>query len=518
LTCPLRFSGASSRGEYETVARSGAELVNSMPLQFEYYELTGKALARAGLQGWAMLPEGSPSDRILTEVTLVAGRGNGWPEAIGRLKKIAHQFDSCRLGPLLDDFLFEEAEEGHRGPGYKRLRLVTSEPTPRMSVGYADDVRGLALVSKMKARFSDNSAVRLFAWVLDCLRRRAYSSPPEGLPQIRVSKYRAYILERLDQFEEALAVYGELDRSGESNALVMGDALRGRYRCYLKLNRLSACANELARVGVEKPHLVSGPAVTELLRMYPYKGTHRQLKQNIAWPILFAFAQIERHQPFDTHRLYQVLDDFLTAWEVVRPSQLRTISGQFEKPLLIYFLQKVCVLDVLDSFIWYDSQEEVEAERAAVCEWLSDLDPDHRIEYSAEQGELKQRAIMREIAHQSGRSKIYVDVEGIISSLSEAALERINRSLAYSALSAELRLGIDIHKKLEEMGLSKEVVSKAQFTVVDEGFLLFRTVFEDVYQRFLHSNEYGLDSNLSQRSAMAHCRAQFGLSLSLITS
>ena len=56
-----------------------------------------------------------------------------------------------------------------------------------------------------------------------------------------------------------------------------------------------------------------------------------------------------------------------------------------------------------------------------------------------------------------------------------------------------LRQTIEITKAL------MEEIDNSRIFIIDEGFRLFKQVFEDLKTQFLSSNKYGLDANLSQR-------------------
>ena len=140
----------------------------------------------------------------------------------------------------------------------------------------------------------------------------------------------------------------------------------------------------------------------------------RHLRDRIEIPIIFDlyWRTIEESEHETNRRI--AYDEFLMAHNCRRPSELKPSIHKFEPDALRYFLRYVCVQEVMDvSFDVYESSREIEEERIAVCQWLSEIDPDKRVEYSEEIVSLTKLINIQDGLRDVDSSRIYVDVEAI---------------------------------------------------------------------------------------------------------
>ncbi len=154
----------------------------------------------------------------------------------------------------------------------------------------------------------------------------------------------------------------------------------------------------------------------------------------------------------------------------------------------------MCAFEVLAESFWFESQDEIALERISLCEWLIENDPENRRIDQAEIAEISRILAIRELTHHAERSRIFVDTDAIIESLPKTILDRATRCMTLGMLKdVSLRQTIEITKAL------MEEIDNSRIFIIDEGFRLFKQVFEDLKTQFLSSNKYGLDANLSQR-------------------
>src|SRR5262249_8674965 len=125
---------------------------------------------------------------------------------------------------------------------------------------------------------------------------------------------------------------------------------------------------------------------------------------------------------------------------------------------------------------------------------LSDLAPDRRSEFATEIAHLRRAAAMRELSTRSSQTKIFVDTEKITESLSDAFKDRVGRCLAYTQ-----QLTQNLRRSLKSVGIDLAKIGRAPVLYIDSSFEMFRDIFKDLTYEFISSNEWGLDSNLSQR-------------------
>jgi hypothetical protein len=342
----------------------------------------------------------------------------------------------------------------------------------------------------MDKLYPDNAAIELFKAERKSQDERRYVRPQHPLPETRRLKHEGFVHESLGEHAAALTVYESLMAQSASDPLLRANANAGLYRCYLKQGDILECAEILALTVVRQPHLVSDDDLRAVITKYDHKQP-RPWYKTIAWPVLFQVARSRDIDRIEPEKISEVVDELFTELAIERPTELTSFAQHFDRQCLLLLLYGACVPDVLDSFaIVYESQEEVEQERIRVCEWLVELDPDRRGTYTADIAALKSRATTREMAHTIGQSKIFVDTDGIRGSLNESFFDRVQRCATYAALDDRLRAGEEVTSEADE---SKKSVA---LTATDDGFRIFRSVFMELKQKFISSNEYGLDSNL----------------------
>jgi len=495
-------------GEYDSVREKSLAAAQSHVGRFAFYELAAKATIRSRAKlvnpfGVRLVPH-----RILNCLYHILARDTETTQCMRELHKLSYQHDSMSLGHEMFAFHEQHSEDQKPLRGNRFAAFTATIPTPRLVMAMTKHGEALDYLSNLDALYPGNSAVQLFLSTSRSLSTGRDVLPASGLPNSRLLKYRAYVLESLKQYGSALDAYRELEKTAESNPMLRADATTGQYRCYLELDQVMECAEILAAAAVNNPHLVSPHTLLVVIRRYSDSRENEWLK-NMAWPILFSVSQREGYSPQDPELLHDVLDDFLSAWGLRRPSDLRggDALAELSRPMLVYLLRYLCIPGVLDSSIWYDSQEEVEQERIKICEWLSEVDADGRDAYTSEIAELTSRATIRDLTHKAGQSKIYVDTAGIKSQLPVGFGDRWRRCALYATLSKNLQDGVEL------LGLADKQAKSMNIAAIDEGFKLFKSLFQELRQSFISSNQYGLDSNLSQRirhgTLSGEIRAQF---------
>lgn len=194
-------------------------------------------------------------------------------------------------------------------------------------------------------------------------------------------------------------------------------------------------------------------------------------------------------------------EDVLSNFGLQRPTELFTISDNFSMVELIYFLRHICVPSVIDRSLSLPSSKAVLEERLAICQRLSEIDPDAYKNYSDEIKKITTQLMVMDRMRQIDLSKIYVDVPGIKKRIERDARENWER---YKALK---RAGVDIDQELAIEDLislfqKSHLMDKIHLVVnvpQSEHNSLFSTMVLEVYKQFLQSKEHGLDGFLGTR-------------------
>jgi tetratricopeptide (TPR) repeat protein len=494
-----------TQGDYSKAAESALEWLPRYPGCFDLYQLAASSLIRGEVDLSNPFNSDSIASELFQKIHSVSCRNGDTSDNLRRLYKLSYQLDAVPLGAQI--YAFVKKQEGEqRGRGKSFYDYAVTGDTPRQSSLIDDHDAALSYLARLGNLYPGNAAVALFTAVRQSLKSRHEFIPAERLPESRVWKYRAHVREELRLYDEALEAYRNLDRLAHGEVTLKAAATTGQYRCFLKLGRVLESARILAEAAAVNPWLVSRAIVLEVLERYP-ECRDKNWLQELSWPALHVMAQREGYAKFDSDQLHDVLDEFLSAHGLNKPSGLRAIAHSFSTPTLIVFLSGICTPEVLQSSVWYDTQEAVERERIIICEWLVELNPERRAVYVHEIAELTGRASMRDLTHTVGQNKIYVDTEAIKANLSQGVTDRAMRCLTFIGLRSELR------ETLEVANFAPEDVKNVKIILVDGAFRLFAQLFNEIKDLFIYSNEYGLDSNLSQRirhgTLLGAIRAEF---------
>ena len=484
---------AYTRGECAESLAASQMLLASYPECFELYELMVKSSLQLQSAGTSSLPAESIAAAVANSIAQVLQRSDATQEHLRLLRRLGCRLHSTSLSPAIEAFVQQHSTDEVPLRLDVQTSLAGSVPTPRVFATLYTGQEALTVLEKLIDAAPQNAATQLFLADQHAIQRvdeQACPYPP--LPEVRRIRHQAYVEEKLAQFESALRLYEQMSAIVDDTSVYYADVRAGALRCLFKLGRLPECLRMLADSCAKQPHLISGAMLAEVLSRYSLDDT-TILVGNIAWPILEATAQLLRASPVDSDRLHDFLDDFLSSHECRKPTELLQKQDLFAKDELNFLLRDVCTTTVLQSSIWYDSQEEVEKERIQLCRWLAENDePSPR--FLEEIADLTRVAAIRDLVHEADRSRVYVDTAGIVGSLPEVTHER-----AYRCASLFLLRDDTLKQCLDLVGFELSALTTGRVVFHDEGFKLFVSLFTELKDLFLGSTQYGLDANLSQR-------------------
>jgi hypothetical protein len=225
-----------------------------------------------------------------------------------------------------------------------------------------------------------------------------------------------------------------------------------------------------------------------------------QINSNINSSILLHQYEVE------TNDLWIAYDNFLTSIGVNFPHEIRETSQNFNHKNLIYFLHYLCKQEIYYSSYYFNNQNELDNERIEVCLLLADIDDANQEEYFREISDISRSLLIRQGIKQIDESKIYVDVKGVKTSLEKDLKESFNRSLNLSSVPID-----QLQKIVEKTGnvlipyLSKDDSQKNDFNSDNikltsySRFEIFADMFDKIRDKFIASNEFGIDTYLSVR-------------------
>ena len=211
----------------------------------------------------------------------------------------------------------------------------------------------------------------------------------------------------------------------------------------------------------------------------------------------------------NSNLLWISYDNFLCFNNIKTGSQLSN-NLMISDAKLIYFLRYVCVTDIFDNSTYFSCVDDLEQERILILNKLIQINSQFKEVYFNEIKQIETKQLIRKGIKEIDESKIYVDTKSIYKSLQSEISQRFNRfkdlqNLSQSELkylTENLNTAILIYiNDTESNSKSIKFEYKTNDEVFSENpiFLHFLSTFLAIRDRFISSNEYGLDSYVSMR-------------------
>ena len=453
--------------------------------------------AYAAAYGDLELPSSDNSSinvKIITLLTKIIEKGDGVGRAADELIKFALNLRSLRSMPAIYGYLVVEWGEELQIGECEGTSIYLSDPMLNPFHWYVlrEDVAAV-LVETAKAKAASPNPLSVAYPELD----------KEQLWPVKVSEE----LRLLSEARRSL-MGGDLSRSrGLLQELGNSDlrlwrrvSAKMEVHCLMELNETRESILRVAHFCCENDELRHIVPLRPILHGVRWRQV-KYLRDRIEVPIVFDlyWRTIDENEHETNRRI--AYDEFLTAHDCRRPTDLRSIADRFQLQALRYFLRNVCVQEVMDvSFDVYRSSREIEGERIAVCQWLSELDPNGRADYAEEIVMLTKVINIQDGLRDVDNSRIYVDLEAI----ERWGRKEVSESFSRYRLLVEAGVGFgspsDIEAALKNFwGGDERAVDDYLIYPDNEADALLLEMVDGIRNEFLNNPDFGLDAYLSMR-------------------
>lgn len=217
-------------------------------------------------------------------------------------------------------------------------------------------------------------------------------------------------------------------------------------------------------------------------------------------PILRAVALhmiwSQNQNPKTASMLRFAVSSYLKSSNSGKPSELNLSDIQTQPEAVIYFLQYVCVPNVLDVSRVVRGSREVLEERAAICRLLAEIDLEHARIHALEAEDIQQQLTFADGQLIVDSSRIYVETPQL------RQWARKNLAEEYSRYRDLAEVEIDNFRPFDE--LMAEITKNpslglAQFVPESEADVLLFKILARIKDEFLMNSSFGLDFFLSKR-------------------
>lgn len=481
-------------GNYQEFLEMSKKELMEKPELIDLYPLFVKARIYSNNLEFKIFQEESLIDSILDKLSNIYLSNNKFDESYSELVKITYIFHNevwaSQLRGLIDEARTSKNKQS--SDVFQRIYLENLLPDNPLSI--------------IRQEKANKEIENYFIEVLDeyetsstlNLYNNYYSYNDEDLKVVNIPEYRkksflGRILFLKGCYKESQVIYEELSES--ANELISLEGKVGLIECYIKLKEFLLAVQKITEAYVNSKVLIRQFPIKELINEIENDEYDEKLREDISLSILYDIYS----KNFSTEKDYEKADaceDFLLIKNLEKPSDInfKRLEKEIDKNLIVYYLKNITVENVIDSFPVFNNTGEVENERIAICRILSEHDNNNSQKYQEEIKKITQKQIIKRGLEEVEKSKIYVDAEGIKTSLYKTNKESYQRYIAL------LKANIDDSKsgffQLEENLDYEGQLIDLMIPTDEKTQLLYRMVF-DTRDSFVSSNEYGLDGYLS---------------------
>lgn len=323
----------------------------------------------------------------------------------------------------------------------------------------------------------------------------------------RSKLYFCQALQSSNDFELALEKYNSLLNSpAYSSELKLShniiEIVYGILHCFINLGKYKHAVELIARYNLINPNYSNRLRFDYLINKI-IENDNEDLKSEISTSIV-----LHQYKSFiNPNDIWIAYDEFLNSHNLNYPKEIENIINNLDKDKVVYFLKYICKQDVFDSSYMFDTQDDLDNERIEVCSLLTKIDKENFEEYINEISEINRNILIRRGIKQIDESKIYVDVKGIKNILEKDIKESFDRSMNLQTLTLDQIQKLDLNSDnviipyydgATELNHNETNTSNFKITSYSR-FEQFTDMFLKIRDKFIASNEFGIDTYLSMR-------------------
>ncbi len=517
----IELADAYTTGRYSEVAhRARAQFLRETDV-VEYAELYARATSF--LPDIGQGPEEgpyTPAENLLFAVQKAIRGTDGTDAARLQLLTVAYQYDCTICGQRIFALSLLLMGELHPLSSHSYRLAVGPFSSARSASAFRDSFHARAFLETLRSQYVGSPSVWLFCKLRQLVSADEAVEVLRSIPEYRRTKYEALALETAGEYPRAVEILEVLVNRVEQWSTAHVETFLALVRCQQGAGRHGAAVATAANYHVARPASLDQATLSKLVAQEPSSDEPPSV---LAAYAVLLHAQRERSglAP-DAEQLFPAVDRTLIAAGVQRPSALRVESGvksdagAIPRNILVPFLRDLCTPEVLDSSIEYESSDDLEDERIAVCLLLQSLSNDVREDASREIERRSKAAEIRKLTRSATRSRVHVDTDGVRRSLGSDFSE--GYSLMRRRWPQEDRIRQLVQQILSQAathseGRQLDILFTTWSRQSGSGLELFSMLFGTLRERFIASDEYGLDSYLSVRirhgTLAGHLRGPF---------
>lgn len=484
-------------GDYDRALGIAQELILENPQELSLYEIYIKCHFQLEIPFSPLTAGKAVMNEIVEDLYNIYEKNNGTGSSIARLVKAANMLDSFSLSPQLFSFLQtlnpDKSILDSKLPYYINSLVIN----PWFYKQYIDTKIQENYIRKLESLFPESVTLMFIKSYLSDVNGEASLIENSLIPYDRIRFYQASSSIAKGNFDSAIEMLEELLHNSK-NQLFLEEVTILLFNSYKAIKAFDKCIVLYVENYVKNNNNIIRYEIGIITKEIE-RAKFKNVAPTIYLPIFFFITKQ------DNHSTNVALRVFLRSMGIKRPPELVEFGEMFEQSLLIELLFSVCIPEILKYSTYFTGTKDILSERLKIFQLLAQINPSEVKIYKQEIRRLSQNLAIIEGIRQVDESKIYVDEKGLIDNEFSEIQNSFNRYIEISNLIAEKSLYfVDIlsNKKILyqalDIDLSAEDIEKVRLSK-NIKFSIFKELFYEILDKFLFSNQYGLDSYLSTR-------------------
>ncbi|NHN34857.1 hypothetical protein [Paenibacillus agricola] len=475
-----------TNGNYLKSAELSERIIKDDPTLIEMYEINIKSKIRVKNE---INLEPINLIQVITGYLLnIILKNNKANDSFLKLSKIIDMFSHHKWAAKINAIVVKEYSSVEFDIQKSRSILfgvLNLQPeNPLVSLHIIDEGKGMNNLEKLKKMYSERQCIRLYESLIlnDIPLLKSVDIPNE-----RKNMYLSRILTSKNDYLNAKKLYTEMIDS--SDRITKQDSTIGLLVCLLELNNIDECLKLMIRTYFHNVNMYVRMPIIQILDRIE-NGKTVEGTNKITLSILYDICT--KYINFDKETLkFEAYEDFLDAIGIDKPSKIMEHISEIDKEILIYFLRFICVFNIMDNHVVFNSTKEIEKERIEIYNILCEIDSSNKKLYLIEIENISERLMIIENMQNIEMSKIYVDVDGIKKTIEKNIKESFIRYKNMESFNTLFSFNEYITFNTENGELIKIRLP------INEKENLLNSMILEIRNFFVSSNQYGLDGYLS---------------------
>lgn len=501
----LDITNDYTRGDYQLSYIKSKELLKNNPSFFETYEIYVKSCINSNQDFENVFIDTSPAGKTLVDLLNITLKNEDTTLSSQNIYKSYNSIGLTNWSYKLFSFLNSENSLFPIDFKYYRFALSNSSfYNPILSILIKTQADALNFLDAFKR--DDSETIHFWK----CINRALLEKKNLELDETKVFPYRKAFYEvKIQQLngelKTAIENYTSLlesDIYAKESSLAHNkeEIISSITVSLLSLERYKDAAVIVTDNVIDNPHFINKLRYDFLINEIQ-SSENQNIISEISSPIFLHQYQATQNN------IWIAYDNYLSSLGLDFPHDLVSMRDAIPSKKLVYFLKNISKPEIYDSSYMFDGQDDMDNERIEICLALTNLDKDNTDEYIKEISEISRNQLIRKGIKQIDESKIYVDVKGIKNNLEKELRESFDRSLNLLNLSLNQLQKLDVSieniivpyygksydsNKVELKDDNIKITSYSRFEQ-------FVEMFSKIRDKFIASNEYGIETYLSMR-------------------